>query len=86
LPDTGAYANKAGYEIMNPVGWSPEANTSWIQGHIEAGSTFKLASPVTETNILSTTNASGFTVYADEISQILRSGYTWKGEYFIPPR
>jgi RHS repeat-associated protein len=85
LPDTGAFANRAGFEIIKDAGWSPQANAAWVQGHIDAGNAFQLASPITEVNILSATNASGYTVYADEISQILNAGYSWEGELLLPP-
>jgi len=84
LPDTGAYAGQSGFEIMNPVGWTPQANTAWIQANIHAGKSFLLASPITEANILSAANASGFTVFADEISQILGAGYQWVGGCLVP--
>lgn len=85
LPATSAYANLPGFEIVDPAGWSPEINTAWIQANVDAGKSFLLASPITEGNILSVTNANGFTVFADEISQILGAGYEWVGDYLIPP-
>jgi hypothetical protein len=84
LPDTTHYAGREGYEIISPQNWSPPINATWIQGHIEAGDTFLLASPVTEQNIVSTTNATGFTVFADEVSQILNAGYQWVGDSLVP--
>lgn len=84
LPDTIKYANRLGFEIVNSVGWTPEANAAWIQAHLEAGNTFRLASSISEANMLSTTNASGFTFFAEEISQILNSGYVWRGAELIP--
>jgi RHS repeat-associated protein len=85
LPDTQKFANIPGYEIVDSAGWTSETNAAWIQSHIDAGSTFQLASSITESNILSTTNASGFTIFADEISQILNAGYTWEGDFLLPP-
>ncbi|MGH7435832.1 MAG: RHS repeat domain-containing protein, partial [Polyangiaceae bacterium] len=87
LGDTGPLVGKPGLDVLNLVGssWSPEANAAWIQSGIDAGRTFYLASPITEANLLESQNVSGFAIYADEITQILGSGYRWEGEYLIPP-
>jgi RHS repeat-associated protein len=83
LPDTVALASEEGLEIINSVGWSEEVNAAWIQNAIQEGKPFFLASPITEDNLLSA--GGGFTMFGQEVSQILNAGYRWVGDYLIPP-
>lgn len=83
--DTLPLTNNSSYQVINLANWTPEANASIIQGVIDSSTPVFLASPITEGNIISLSNASGFTVFADEISQLMAAGYAWVGEWLIPP-
>jgi hypothetical protein len=96
LPAIGRLGETAGYDGLDGftviadslaetgATWSPEANAAWIQGYIDAGSPFYLASPLTEASILNYRNVSGFSVFADELSQILGAGYRVSGNWLVP--
>ena len=59
----------------------------WRAAGVDAGRSFLLASPITEENILNPKNASGFSVFADEIEFLMNIGYRWpgSGNYVVPP-
>jgi hypothetical protein len=74
-----------GYEVLSEEGWTYSGNMEWVQQAINEGRTVRLASPMTEATIINLGNASGYSVFADEVSMFLRAGYTWEGDSLIPP-
>jgi hypothetical protein len=85
LEDTAAYRGVPGYEVVSNEGWTYSGNMEWVQQAINEGRAVRLASPMTEANIINLGNASGYSVFADEVSMFLRAGYTWEGDFLIPP-
>jgi RHS repeat-associated protein len=85
-PDTAAYVGQEGYNVLSlpQSEWTPEINSAWINEGIANGNIFLPVSDITEANILSMTNESGLTVYADELSAVLAT-YEWEGIFLVPP-
>ncbi|MCM2392740.1 RHS repeat-associated core domain-containing protein [Streptomyces albipurpureus] len=85
LPDTGVGGSWPGYRrlVVQNDEWSIAKNDAWIQTIINQSGTVYVGSPTRGTywNI----RRQEPTVFAREIQQLLQSGYSWRGNYLIPP-
>ena len=86
--DTAAFKNRDGVEVLDlaPDAWTPAKNRQWVQEGIDEGASFRLASDLSETNLLNPGNPGGFSVFADEVSQLMQSGYRYTGTHLVPGR
>ncbi|AUG80256.1 hypothetical protein CFP65_5559 [Kitasatospora sp. MMS16-BH015] len=76
------------HEVLVMKGWDLDKNDEFIRGVIKKRQTVYLATPITDRSL---SNATGESVYAREINQLLSAGYTFssKGseayDYMTPP-
>jgi hypothetical protein len=92
IPDVEAFMAEHGtegcqYYLPEPGGTFSEAGSAqWVQQGVSNGNTFQLVSPIDESNILNYYNPGGFTVLAEELSQLFRAGYQWlgSGDFLVP--
>lgn len=80
-----AYQGLPGYNVLNmPASeWSLEANAAWVQSGIDQGARFLVADAETGATLYSEEN--GLTVFARELNQLNRAGYTRVDEFMVPP-
>jgi hypothetical protein len=76
------------HEVLSlPTGtWTLAKNDAWVAGAIAKRQKVYLASPLTNDNLFNGGMFNnGTTVYAREISQFMDAGYTFHGDYMLPP-
>jgi hypothetical protein len=85
--DTHATIGWPDHQILflpNRPGWSLHVNDAWIEGGIDRGATFYLASPQTPGTLWDAVNNRP-TVFARELDMLRHAGYTQVGDYMVPP-
>ena len=83
-PDTKAAADWAGHKVLSIDNWTPELNDSFISAAIKNNQSFYLASPINYNSLWNAARNSQ-TIYARELGQIYKAGYTKVGDYLHPP-
>jgi hypothetical protein len=85
-PDAAGWANKEGYQTPSIEDWAFPVNDAWIQGGIDRGAKFRVASPI-EDNLWDEFENRP-TVFARSLEQLRLAGYTLSdnGEFMLPPR
>jgi RHS repeat-associated protein len=87
LDDTANYAYKKGFEVIEAENWSVVKNFRWVDEGVKNSQIFKLASPVNWSNLYRASGSyMGPTMYARELHQLARAGYTRVGNYMHPPK
>ena len=81
--DTEVVGSWPGYTYLNIPAWTLEKNDAYIQTIIDRRGTVYIASPI-ESNYWNAKRNEP-TVFAREIQQLLQAGYTWSGDYMVPP-
>lgn len=90
LPDSTVAKDWPGHDIrgstLDPKLWTPAVNDAWVQGGIDRGATFYLA---TNPGGSAFNNPPGSrfptTVYKREYDQLIAAGYTQHGYEMWPP-
>jgi RHS repeat-associated protein len=88
-PDARPWASQPGHSILDidPNEWGRPVNDAWVQGGIDRGATFQLASPPTEENFWDK-EENRPTIFAREFKQLQLAGYRLSddGTYMLPPQ
>ncbi|WP_370353772.1 RHS repeat-associated core domain-containing protein [Catenulispora sp. EB89] len=80
--DTAIGGTIPGYTHLDIPDWDPEKNDAWVQTIIDQRGT---AYTGTSTESYWNSDRNEPTVYAREVQQFLQAGYTWSGNYLVPP-
>ncbi len=85
--DVEPFVGQPGYATnIGDPNWTPAQNFQWVQGGINDNATFQLASPLVEDNIYNGgAYNGGYTIFSEEISQVLGADYTMDGSEFLTP-
>lgn len=88
LSDTDVAREWPGHALVPSAGWSPEANAMWIDSIIEQRGVVYLASNAVEANFKGSNLLlnEGRSIFALEVEQLMRAGYTPVGDFLVPPR
>jgi hypothetical protein len=84
LPDTMYAGQWPGHTYLQVEEWSLAKNDAWIQTVIDGGGSVYVASSL-EGNGADWEEAGRPTVLAREVRQLLQAGYTWNGNFLVPP-
>lgn len=87
LDDTAVAIDWPDHVVLKTDDWSVPLNDEFISGAIDYQRPVYLASPI-EGNMVQTsgTYAGQPTIYARELDMLTNAGYTFDGDYMVPPR
>ena len=82
--DTNVAKDWPGHRILADPNWTLAKNDEWIQQIITRRERVYVGSPQNRSNVWDSVN-NRETVFGRELRQLQEAGYTWDGDYLIPP-
>jgi len=71
--------------VLNTPAWDLKVQAEWEASAVAGGQPITIASPINEQTLLNPGNPDGFSVFGSEVSNFMNLGYTWQGNFLVPP-
>jgi RHS repeat-associated protein len=84
LPDTSVARDWAGHEVLDLPDWTLAKNDEWVQSVVDRKMPVYVGSNPTWENLWDVENDRP-TIFARELGQFTKAGYTWDGWTMMPP-